>query len=583
MVFDLLKRHNKRLAPHRALTKGLRYERYNQSVGLRTSIKYVLEGRRYSKSFRNTTTSDGKNLKTTIDQTILAHLGDEPFLLVANNDDKGLLVNATGAERLSGSPQGLNCYQHHTRIVFLSARNRKPQHLAMLKQAGFSQDTIQKSTLVEAVHQAAMRTALRDTSSTATVEIIVPDEWTAKELGKILGCSTICKLGTVTLNTPPKPYTPKEKNRRCNFQKLLGSLPLVREAEEDRYDDTAFAAISLPSLLSDIGKGTGFAANKPNTATDTAVYGNPIGFTLHRTKYATGCGEHAGAHQTVVDFVKLLRVAARTPVSTKEEQQLFTISTFKNPVHSGYRTKENFKSASCLVLDFDNGSLSPEVFEDLLWRRAGAGRKHSFVICNTFKTSAAEPNRFRVIMPFKQPTTSIEAFEAIFDDIVQRLEDAGYPREAAKLDSACRCPTQSWYLPCTNRQQKDHAFIRTSGMQTRDVERHGINPAAYEVTRQDDHERANVQISTWRDKDVSPEARRDIDGRKQVLRSMNCGRHDTFFQLGKTLARNYRYPMYEVERELFEVAGSDRTMKKKARDIIKSLKKPYQRSKSYNP
>ena len=84
-------------------------------------------------------------------------------------------------------------------------------------------------------------------------------------------------------------------------------------------------------------------------------------------------------------------------------------------------------------------------------------------------------------------------------------------------------------------------------------------------------------------KDDSPEARRDIEGQKQVLTSMNCGRHDAFFQLGKTLARNYRYPMYEVEWELFEVAASDRTMKKKARDIIKSLKKPRHRRIRYYP
>src|SRR4029079_8406804 len=100
---------------------------------------------------------------------------NEPFLLVANNDDKGLLVNAPGAERLSGSPHGLNCYQHHNRIVFLSARNRKPKHLAMLRDAGFSQDTIQRSTLIESVHQSVMRTAHRYTYATCTAEVTLAD------------------------------------------------------------------------------------------------------------------------------------------------------------------------------------------------------------------------------------------------------------------------------------------------------------------------------------------------------------------------------------------------------------------------
>jgi len=572
MVFDLLKRHKKRLSPHRALTRGLRYERYDQSVGLRASIKYVLEGARYSKSIRNKSTSDGNNVKTAIDAMILAHLGDEPFLLVANNDDQGLLVNSKGAERLSGSPHGLNCYQHQTRIVCLSARNRKPEHLAMLKKAGFSQDTIQRSTLVEAVHQAVMRTALRDPSSTATVEIIVPDEWTAKELGKILGCSAVSKLGTVSLNAPPKPYTPKEKNRRANFQKMLKSLPLFRQSDEDHYDDTAFAAISLPSLLKSIGKGTSFAATTTNNTTDNLVSGNRIGITLHRTKYATGSGEHFEEQQSVVDFVNLLKVAAKTPISTKEESWLFSASTYKRNVQRGHRTKENFRGASCLVLDFDGGSLSPEMFEDLFWRKAGIGRKRSFVICNTFSRSVSRPNCFRVIMPFKQPTTSIETFEGIFEEIVQRIEDAGFPREAAKLDKVCRCPTHSWYLPCTNRQEKDQAFIHTFGMQTRGVQRHGIDPQAFEFTR---HCGPATKVEIQRNSSVGRVGgQREVELLKSTLRSMTSNRHQLFFELGVMMARKYGYPMPEVERNLFEVAGSDPKMRKKARDIMRSLKVP---------
>ncbi|CCB65861.1 protein of unknown function [Hyphomicrobium sp. MC1] len=573
MLYDLLMRNKKIVVPNEELTAMLRYQQYPKVVGQRAHIRYLLDGKRYSKSLRDKFTSDAKRVKPAIDDTILNHLGREKFLLVANKDDKGSLTKATNAERLSGSPQGLNCYQNYTRIVFLSALNRDAKHLSLLREVGFSGDTIQKATLVEAVHQAVMRTALRDPSSKAAVEIIVPDKWTAQELGNILGCANISRLGNIVLNGV-LPYTQKDKDRRHDFQKLFKSLLVIgrnTNISSGDDDEKLDSAISLPFLLKDMKKGSYFAANGSLAATNRLNSG--ISFTLHDTVTATGASEHAANLLPAQDFVRFLRVASRTPISRKDELPLLIPSIFKENPKGGFRANDNFAFSSCLVLDFDGGALSPEIFENIFWHSAGSSGKRSFIICNTFSRTASEPNRFRVIMPFKKPVTDAKVFEAIFDAVALRLEQAGYPKAESKLDENSRKVTQSYYLPCTNRQHKDQAFIRAYGTQTREFDRYAIDPEAYEVTLPRTEPLPCTQTPhPKRGKDDSPEARKHIESAKNKLRSMTSGRHQLFFDLGVLLARKCYYSLHEVERELLEVAGSDPKMKKKARDIMKSLK-----------
>ena len=83
----------------------------------------------------------------------------------------------------------------------------------------------------------------------------------------------------------------------------------------------------------------------------------------------------------------------------KGEVPLFNPAIFDASIDPkvGYRTQKNFSFSSMLVLDFDNGNLSPEKFEDIFWHKAGKGLKRSFIICNSFSRSSKQPNRFRVM------------------------------------------------------------------------------------------------------------------------------------------------------------------------------------------
>ena len=72
----------------------------------------------------------------------------------------------------------------------------------------------------------------------------------------------------------------------------------------------------------------------------------------------------------------------------------------------GYRTQLNFLQSFFWCLDFDNGTLSPEEFENIFWKEAKRGHRHSFIICNSFSCSPDTPNKFRVILFYLRPARS---------------------------------------------------------------------------------------------------------------------------------------------------------------------------------
>ena len=207
--------------------------------------------------------------------------------------------------------------------------------------------------------------------------------------------------------------------------------------------------------------------------------------TFHQSRYAKAQDEFVFVPCTHQDFIATFRLYARTPIA-KKERYFFNPTKFDPSIdpQQGYRTQANFHSASMLVLDFDNGSFSPETFVELFWTKAGRGQRRSFILCNTFSRSPEEPNRFRAILFFKSPARSIAAYQAVFDSVILRIVEEGYPVAEMGIDMTSRSGVQSFYMPCTNRDHPDHAFFQHYGTETRDIGRYGIDPSAYLKTAQ---------------------------------------------------------------------------------------------------
>ena len=178
--------------------------------------------------------------------------------------------------------------------------------------------------------------------------------------------------------------------------------------------------------------------------------GNPLQccVTLHRAKEAKTRDEFHVGELSIHDFVAFLKKQASAFQDSKDDLTLFNSSVFEPPRGAeGYRRQDYFRRSSFLVLDFDNGELSPEQFIGIFWSKARRGQKRSFLICNSLSRSLQQPNRFRVIMFYKRPATSIGQHEAILADVIRRLELNGFPdartgsiRIANRAFSRSTCP-----------------------------------------------------------------------------------------------------------------------------------------------
>ena len=294
--------------------------------------------------------------------------------------------------------------------------------------------------------------------------------------------------------------------------------------------------------------------------------------TFHQSKYAKKTDEFIVVSCTLQELIAEFRLYAGTPIYEKEQ-------VFFNPAHydptidptQGYRTKANFHSASMLVLDFDKGSLSPDRFVEIFWTKAGRAGKRSFIICNTFSRSPEEPNRFRVILFFKTPARTLGAYQAVFDSVIARIVEEGYPIEEMGIDLSCRSGVQSFYIPCTNRAYPDHAFFEQYGTETRDIARYGIDPSSYDKT-------APVPPTLERAKqssigaDVPSTLTPELLDMKAKLIAMPRGQNDGFFKFACKTAAHFKDEA-RVTKELYEAAGADRKLQAKVKPALNSLRK----------
>jgi hypothetical protein len=275
--------------------------------------------------------------------------------------------------------------------------------------------------------------------------------------------------------------------------------------------------------------------------------------------------DHALHRMDVQDFIGIMRKYARTVVGKKDDGLLFNPAVFDPQSGEGCRRKEHFVQSSFMVLDFDNGLLTPEAFTELFWDDVGPSRRRSFLLCNSFSRSPEEPNRFRVVLFYKKPANSIEERWAVYDAIATRLADSGYSAEATKLDPQCRSGVQSFWMPCTNKRHQDHARFILRGTKTREILRHGIDPNDYLKTK------ASASTIPLKPPDRRSTDRREVEGMIAQLQGMSEDRHSLVFDIGLTFQR-MGMSLVEIEQELKLAANGDRKLLKKIKGCIRSLK-----------
>jgi hypothetical protein len=370
----------------------------------------------------------------------------------------------------------------------------------------------------------------------------------------LLGVKEITKIGDLDLKGHER-LSPGQRNRRSKTKKLVQDLLAPKRLHFSLEEEKSHQISAKAQLVS--------KASNLNTCF----------LTLHKSVEASFEDDFIEQEFEWHELIKILRASSKTPVKNKgKDTFLFNPAIFEPSIDkSGYRKKRNFVVSCMLVLDFDNGNLSPEKFEDIFWHKAGKGLKRSFIICNSFSRSLEQPNRFRVMFLYKKPARSIAEHQAVFNEIVSRLEGEGFTVKDLCLDTQCKTGIQSFYMPYRNRVHPDYAFFRTHGTtRTREIERHGIDPSTYLMHAKPEKPRSRKLVV---DGDVPTTLSPELEEKKGMLMGMTENRHDLFYEFARGLAFHFKREVSLVEKHLREVAGNDPKVRKWVGDALKSLRR----------
>jgi len=542
LLFSWLKlRHNVRFTKGGYFQERLRFTQHE--LGSRVALKYFLEDNPYSKYFKNKTIADGRKAIELMDDAALEFFGDRRFLYIENNGDNSPLQQAKQAEKVPVMCHGLNMYDEFTGIYLSAALNRAPKHCQMMNVLGLTSDMLTRATAHETYYQAIMRTSLRRPEATEAVDIIVPDKSAADRVGELLGATNISQIPLPEFRAKPK-LTQTQKNQRAKAFEIYEEI---------------LAPGQVPNSYILKGKSTVFGKGN-----------HKVFVTLHKLTNAYRADEFVPYEGRIQQFIGTLRTFHRAPMDSKEEVPLFNPAVFEPQASEGsLRQGANFVRSSFLVLDFDDGQLSPEKFIELFGSKSVPEKRLSFVICNTFSRSADQPNRFRVIVLYQYPAESIKEHQAAYDYIEYKLDTAGWPPAMSGLDKVSRTGVQSFYLPCTNRMEPDWAMFQVHNTKSEEIRSYGLIPA---LIPQVAVHSGFVGDSLAEYGDIPHHL---IEEAVAPVKGMTSGRHTEFFRTGIRLARlrhdGLRLSPSNIESILIQTAGTERHMKKKVKGVMRSL------------
>ena len=554
--------HGVRFHAHTAISSNLLPP---MELKCRTRISYF-SGHRWSKSRRDKVSKDSDStIMSLMENQIIDLVGEREFLLVANNDYKGKLSKLPNAIRLPVVSKGMNEFTNHTMIVHLTALNRQPKHTKMLNQLGICSETIAQSTSYETLYQNVMRTNLRIPDSNEVVDIIVPSKSEADFLVSMFGSAEVRKIGDIEFKKF-KPLTATEKNNRSKASEVTKRLTAVGEnIQKSDYLLSYIININGNKKYELKKQGDGFyitmvSSYKKNNQDDYLLIYFP----------------------TIKDFVRDLKAWSKNIIEEKTESPLISNGIYEPTADGRWITKEGFITASMMVLDFDSGTVSPEIFEDIFWNHAPENGKRSFILANSFSRSPENPNRFRVFMPFTHPVKNLEEYAAIYDSIVNRLAEYGHPSDkigaSAKtksgIDHTAKTGAQMFHAPCTNRRYPESRLFITKGCGKSEIGHYAINPDGYGRTALKPTSRIiAVPVDGYDELDEATRLAK-IDQVKKTYLAIPKGqglRNHGFYQAALDLAHLMTLP--EVEAVLIELADGEKKMLDRIPDKIQTVKR----------
>ncbi len=450
-----------RLAQHEPIHEKLSPP--DQHLGRRLKLQHFLSDAHGSKTRLEAERENGP-LIDEIERIAIERFAGKPTLYVANNSRvKTLLDDHSNFIRIPVHSQGLNKYQDIDNILITASLNRTPDHASMLDWLGITRNVQRAATAHEVFYQDVMRTSGRDPNCTRPVTCMLVDKASCEYIADVVPGASIELIPSSY--RPKRPYTVAERKRRCRVAKWV-------------HESTS-AEVTRISL-----------SNKEKSVTILkqilrGAISNPVFVTLHRSIFDKDPDQFGVVEQSVGSFARWMQVCSKVVLDCKTENRMMTPAVFLRPdAGEGYRRKDYFVASSLLMLDFDNGVITPLRFKaEFGTEQPIVAKRHPFIIFNSFSASPSYPNKFRVAMFFKRPALSLDEHEATYLYIRERLALSGYAPMDSGLDPNSKVANQTFYLPCTNREHPDYSFFDAHGADDRFVRRCGLDPQSLLATK----------------------------------------------------------------------------------------------------
>jgi hypothetical protein len=522
-------------------------------ISQRAKIKYLLEPK-YSKSLGSKKhPSKDISIADGMEQIVRDVVGDRSFIYAVNKDreNRTCLKDMGNGKNVPVVSMGVNCFDDIHAAYFGAALNFKPAQYRMLKALGLSSHVIRTAMGHEAAYQMVMRTSLRDPNSTHEVLVIVTDRSTAERLQQLFETECIERIGSIDI-PESKPLTSAERSKRFRAKSLAKKLAALESQRDIIYKRNCCGSGShiydpISSLVLN-GK-------------------NHVVLTQHDDPTALYHDEFTVSPMSFLDLRLYLQSQSKLAYNASSERKLYNLSYFGpiNPGEKHYRTQDNFQFATGVILDFDGGNLSPQDATSLFWDDP-AFPKVAHIMYSSFSRGPDDPNRFHMILALKYPITSIEDYKAVFNHLINRIEDAGFDPEFARIDRNFSSGNQSARLPGRNRNvDPSCAFFESRGCnRERDLNRYALDPTG--IIEQARREREELESLASRYPNNRPRAPQDEINREIWLVSgLKEGRRIAYYRLGWKL-RFMGLDWNEIRAVKLDIAGTDRKMLRRCED-----------------
>jgi len=371
-----------------------------------------------------------------IDRKALEFIGERDYIYAANSFYIGDLK---AHNRIPVISHGLNEYDKEAIYFHNVSQNRNSNHIKLLKKLGLSEEFVTIATVVESAFQSAMRTNLRVKDSKQAVDVIVVGDALARQIASRFGLDA----GAVN---------------------YIGG---------DQLDFTKVISIKMKCTTPLYNTITGVVQFDIPPHQGSALC---VGF-HHSADGFNQCVESFDSHLEIFDIFEELHGDV---VNAKNDSIMFNPSIFTDEgllVGAGVRSTKQMAQVNLVSIDIDGGDKTWQECAEVFDSSAGYGKKHSFMVSNTFSNSPEKPNRFRLIFPLKLPVYAVAHYNQIVTKLVGRL-----PR-GVNVDPASWSPVQDFYCPCTNskyQDDKEYTFFKKFSHKTRQFESRAIDPESKE-------------------------------------------------------------------------------------------------------